>query len=262
MPSRSRAGVLALLCTAFVAAGCTPADEPVAYTTLSFERTLEECPGQSRPCATVSLSYPDITRAGSAAVVDSLNRGILRPLLQSIDIEGSRESPEALAEELFFYYSKTVREFPDYAARWYIERSAQIALDSLGILSVEFSDNTYTGGAHPLHQQYLHLYDTRTGAPLPVDSLLAEGGREPLVALGEREFRRVRAIAPESKLNEAGFWFQGNRFALGQNIGLTRRGLEIIFNPYEIAPYAMGSTRLVLPYDSLQAVLELSRRSR
>ena len=59
------------------------------HPTLSFERTLEECPGQRRPCATVSLSYPDITRAGSAAVVDSLNRGILRPLLQSIDIEGA-----------------------------------------------------------------------------------------------------------------------------------------------------------------------------
>jgi len=259
MPSRTPTGAIALLGAAFVAGSCTPADEPVAYTTVSFERTLEECRGQTRPCATVSLSYPDITRARSAEVRDSLNRGILRPLLQSIDIEGSRESPEALAEELFFYYTRTVREFPDYSARWYIERSAQVALDSLGILSLEFSDNTYTGGAHPMHQEWLHLFDTRTGARLSVDSLMAEGGRERLLALGEREFRRVRAISPEDGLNEAGFWFQANRFALGQNIGLTRRGLEIIFNPYEIAPYATGSTRLVLPYDSLQAVLELSR---
>jgi hypothetical protein len=253
---------LVLLGAALLAGSCASGDAPLEYTTVTFERTIEECRGAQSPCARVTLSYPEITHASTKGVRDSLNHGILRPLLQSIDIEGSLESPQALADELFFYYGRTVKEFPDYSAQWFIERSAEILLDSLSILTLQYSDHMYTGGAHPLRQEVFRLFDTRSGARIPADSLLAEGARAQLVALAERAFRHVREIPPGKGLNEAGFWFQSNRFALNENIGLTGRGLEIVFNPYEVAPYAMGSTRLVLPYDSLRGVLDLSRRFR
>ena len=260
-PLQQRIALILALGTMSLLSSCSSPDRPVQYKTVTFEETLEGCPEEKSPCARVSLSYPEITRAVTDSVRSSLNEEIRRPLLQSIDIEGSRESPKALAEELFFYYSRTVKEFPNYAAQWFIERTAEIVHDSLGILTVEFNDRMYSGGAHTLHQQFFRILDTRTGVRLEVDSLVHKGGAERLWGLAERVFRRVREIPPGRGLNEAGFWFQANRFTLNENIGLTSRGLEVIFNPYEIAPYAMGGTRLVLPYDSLQGVLDLSRRS-
>lgn len=232
------------------------------YTIRSFERAIEDCPGRETPCARVSLRYPEVTAAAGDGVRTKLNELILTPMLQSMDIEGSRESPEALAEELFFYYNRTLKDFPDYTAQWYVERSADVVFDSLGILSLLYTDQMYTGGAHPMRQELFRMFDTRTGDPFRLDSMLVEGGKQELAALAEREFRRVRELPREKTLNEAGFWFQGNRFALNDNLGLTSRGLELIFNPYEIAPYATGSTRLVLPYDSVSAVLDLGRRLR
>jgi len=258
-PRRSSAAVM-LLGAVLGVTSCAPGDRPVDFTTRAFERTIEDCQQRPSPCAKLSLSYPEITRARTEQVRDSLNHGILRPILQSIDIKGSKASPQELAEELFFYYDRVVKEFPDYAAQWYIERSARIVLDTLGILSVQYSDHLYTGGAHPLEQELYRLFDTRSGSPITVDSLLARGGKERLLALAEREFRRVRGIPPERSLNSEGFWFRSSRFLLAPNIGLSSRGLELAYNPYEIAPYAMGSTHLVLPYDSLEGVLDLARR--
>ena len=258
-PGRFSAAVM-LLGAVLRITSCAPGDRPVEFTTREFERTIDDCQQRPSPCAKLSLRYPEITHARTEQVRDSLNHGILQPLLRSIDIEGSKASPQELAEELFFYYDQVVKEFPDYAAQWYIERSARIVLDSLGILSVQYSDHLYTGGAHPLQQELYRLFDTRSGSLVTVDSLLAQGGKEPLLALAEREFRRVRAIPDERSLNSEGFWFRSGRFVLARNIGLTSRGLELAYNPYEIAPYAMGSTHLVLPYDSLKGVLDLAQR--
>ena len=227
---------------------------------VSFEQTLEDCMAGETPCARVSLRYPEITEARNDAVRTLLNGGILQPVLQSIDIDGSRETPQALAEELFFYYRRTLKDFPEYATPWYIDRTADVALDSLGILTLSYTEELFTGGAHPLHQEWYRMFDTRTGERFWLDSLLVEEGRHRLTALAEREFRRVREIPPAKGLNEAGFWFEANRFALTGNVGLTHQGVEAIFNPYEIAPYAMGSTHLVIPYDSLRGVLAPGRR--
>ena len=238
-----------------VLASCAPSDPPVEYTMVSFEQTLEECTTEGSPCARVTLRYPEITEARDEGVRTLLNGGILLPVLQSIDIDGSRETPQALAEELFFYYRRTLKEFPDYSTPWYIDRTAEVVLDSLGILTVHYTEQLFTGGAHPLHQEVYRMFDTRTGERFWLDSLLADGARQRLLALAEREFRRIREIPSGKSLNEAGFWFEKNRFTLNETIGLTHRGVEAVFNPYEIAPYAMGSTHLVIPYDSLGGIL-------
>lgn len=41
---------------------------------------------------------------------------------------------------------------------------------------------------------------------------------------------------------------------MNDNFALTKEGIKFIFNPYEIAPYAMGQQEFTIPYSALQAI--------
>ena len=41
--------------------------------------------------------------------------------------------------------------------------------------------------------------------------------------------------------------FEEDRFSLPENLGFTPGGLELLYNPYEVASYADGPISLVLP---------------
>ena len=104
-------------------------------------------------------------------------------------------------------------------------------------------------------RRYINI-DTRTGARIDDDDLFIAGFREELYRLGEGAFRRARGLGPDESLSEAGFWFDENRFALNDNMGITRGGLVFYFNDYEIAPHALGPTAVFLRYDQLGSVLD------
>ena len=40
------------------------------------------------------------------------------------------------------------------------------------------------------------------------------------------------------------------------NFALTKDGLKFVYNPYEIAPYAMGQQEIVIPYSELKSLLK------
>ncbi|NJK82479.1 MAG: DUF3298 domain-containing protein [Saprospiraceae bacterium] len=41
---------------------------------------------------------------------------------------------------------------------------------------------------------------------------------------------------------------------MNDNFALTSEGVAFMFNPYEIAPYAMGQQQFTIPYTALQAI--------
>ncbi|MCB0300152.1 MAG: DUF3298 domain-containing protein, partial [Calditrichaeota bacterium] len=54
------------------------------------------------------------------------------------------------------------------------------------------------------------------------------------------------------------FFFENNRFELNDNFRIGDNGLEFLFNPYEIAPYAFGAMTLELPYSEIGDLLSKS----
>jgi hypothetical protein len=49
-----------------------------------------------------------------------------------------------------------------------------------------------------------------------------------------------------------GYTFPEDRFALNDNYGFSREGISFFFNSYEIAPYVMGPTEVLIPYDRIR----------
>jgi hypothetical protein len=73
----------------------------------------------------------------------------------------------------------------------------------------------------------------------------------------EAEFRRARSIRLGQSLQDAGFFIlPGQELPLGENFALTDRGMEIQYNPYEVAPYALGETRVRVPSEAVAPLVK------
>jgi len=63
-------------------------------------------------------------------------------------------------------------------------------------------------------------------------------------------------LKPDENLEEAGFWFNEGNFKLNDNFLITTDGLKFFFNSYEIGPYAIGTTELLIPFSRIKNILK------
>jgi len=204
--------------------------------------------------SSVSFSYPMITAAPSEALKTALTQSI-NDFLTAPAGDGEKAStPEAAADEFLAQARSTGKENPQDALPWGLSRSAEIAYQDPKVVSLHLAEEVYQGGAHGLTTARYASFDPATGRRLGLSDLLTPEGEARLVEIGERELRKVREIPPEQSLEEAGFTFEGNKFALSQEIAVLRDGLVLHYNPYEIAPYALGPTEIVIPRSELAPI--------
>ena len=95
-----------------------------------------------------------------------------------------------------------------------------------------------------------------TGEEIRLSDILIHGYGADLNRIAEQEFRKVREMKPEQSLEDAGFWFENNKFSLNDNFALTEEGLTFYFNSYEVAPYVMGPTEIVLNYEDFKHLIK------
>ena len=56
--------------------------------------------------------------------------------------------------------------------------------------------------------------------------------------------------------SEAGFYFENDVFTMTPNFAITKSGLKFLYNPYEVAPYALGQQEIIIPYRDLEALIK------
>jgi len=117
-------------------------------------------------------------------------------------------------------------------------------------LSLSFEFVTFEGGAHESRQKQFVTWDKEAKAPLSLEALSLEA--EPLLALAEEEFRKVRKLKPEDEFEANGYWFDKGKFRLSEQFALTECGLLFYYNPYEVAAYAVGPIEILLPFSKLK----------
>ena len=123
------------------------------------------------------------------------------------------------------------------------------------MLSIEILDSVFTGGAHPTSNIAYLVLSMKTGKPLDLSSLVPAERMNELTNVAEIHFRRIRKLKPDETYEQAGFQFEKNRFALNRNFLVSKAGLAFCFNQYEIAPYSMGVTELVIPWTDIKTVV-------
>lgn len=112
----------------------------------------------------------------------------------------------------------------------------------------------YEGGAHGINQLLTMNFDTNTGRLLTKDDIFAAGYEQPLQEMLLQALMEKTGLNSLSELHEKGYLYSMDIFP-SENFILGDETITFVYNPYEIAPYALGSTELVLPYSQLNKIL-------
>ena len=199
-------------------------------------------------CAHILFEYPLIERAPAPAAAAAINRSVREFLLTSIGEPRRYPSFEATIEAFKEWYEDYKGQARVPTAFWE-RKTVAIVYQSPAIVSVKFDLSFYTGGLHPQYAATFTSFNATTGARIRLDDVLVAGYRPRLTRIAENEFRTQLGIMPGMTLRDAGYiFFNDDIFALNDNFWFGPKGVIFFYNPYEIAPYSMGTTELLLPY--------------
>ena len=115
---------------------------------------------------------------------------------------------------------------------------------------VVFTIFSFTGGAHPNTARAALLFDLTAGRPLRLADLLAD----PKPAIGEISAQCKNELAAEGAKNGWELFDNADVAAVVGDINnwaVAKDGVEILFDPYAVAPYVAGLHECRLPYGAL-----------
>ena len=231
------------------------ADEP----TLKFsedsksQADIENC--NNKACPKISIVYP---KAHDALVAEAINHKIDSTLAQLMSASTPESRPVKNLDTALLEFAKSYLQFEteftkEHFVTFEADVNMSISFQNEQLLSFKTDFYLYTGGAHGYGgTQYLNL-EVTTGEVLTNQDLISQISEFKKVA--ELAFREKYKISSGSEINSTGFWFEGNQFSLPERIGFTPNEIILIYNPYEIAPYAEGVIEIRLPIATVQPFL-------
>lgn len=142
---------------------------------------------------------------------------------------------------------------PEWYRSWDYWGATSVLYESPSVFCVEFDEDSYTGGAHPLHFQSLFNFDTKTGDLIPWEEMFLDTAAFATVA--KTHFWKMKDEVFGNELNNEEF-FWGGEFYLPENIGFVEDGLLLLYNEYEAAAYVYGAQYCLVPYTELKGILK------
>lgn len=240
---------------------CARREEPpppagLGWTMQDLQRSWSADQADTLPEVWISLHYPEFTDPAAPRAADSLNAWVEQALVAASQTDSTPGDLEALARQMIANYQSLRRDLPGSpVGSWYYENEVLVRWDSLGVLAMVSTADSYLGGAHGNAVRIHAVFDRATGRRLGFGDLFDPAEGAALTAAAEAAFREARRLPEDVRLDRAGFWFEDGRFRLTPNFGLEREGIVLNYNSYDIAPYAMGPTAVRLPWDSVAGLL-------
>lgn len=210
----------------------------------------------SEPNASLELMLLLPGTCSDNAIADSVKKHILSNFFKKPDDSLSPLQQLEKEKEMYFrHYKKSNEDLYEngVASFWEKEKSVKIHFNEADILSMEFYDYGYTGGAHGLPISRFEVIDLNTGSQFTLDDLFRPEYRNDLRDIINAELRKMHQLERHTSLKEAGF-FEHTVEPTG-NFYINKDGIGFYYNRYEIAPFTMGSTDIFIPFSRLQFLL-------
>lgn len=225
---------------------------PIPVSTKKYRSALYPCPDSLNSCAEVEISVPYITKHAKSTII---NQSILKELALvmenfSPDVATLQDIPTVI--DSFISQHRSFSREVDFPQRWSFNMKYDVLENNDNSLSLLLNTDIYTGGAHPLNEISILSFNPENGKKVIMSDII-ENEKELKNLIG-KEFRRKRNLADEINLTDEGFY--SNEWPLPKNFALLKQGLYIIYNAYEIGPYVLGSTELLIPFDAIKPLLK------
>lgn len=191
----------------------------------------------------------------SSAVERAVNDKIMDRLNSSWNADTTdRVLSKAYLEKLIanFEADFASSEGDGYEMAWQLEISIHIQEFEHSV-QLSIAEWAYAGGAHGNSAYTAWVFDKISGKELAISDFFED--EIAVNAIFEKTFRDLIQIDADMSLEEAGYWFDENVFALNSNFYFSNSSMYVYFNTYEITDYATGPTELEVPLEILRPLM-------
>jgi hypothetical protein len=218
--------------------------------TCQEEKTLEfkEINVTTSTNKVVEINIPEAF--GNQEVSDKINKRINQIIISSLSINDDTETSSlTISETIDLFnkeYSSFKNDFPESVMEWDAQVDGEIMYQSDEIVSIAITTYLNTGGAHGnLIIKFLN-FDVYTGKQLKNEDLFQD-----YISFTEI----AKDYFNEEIADKKEMYFEPDNFKLPENIGFNDEGVILLYNTYEVAPYASGITEISIPWEDLQSTL-------
>ena len=223
----------------------------------------------SKPSCNLVLNYTFIKNSKDSLLRDSINKIFRTNLLGNKYLNASNaEAVETYANQYAKDYCTKLEPIYLEEAKenngendiesWYsyycsMKSSVIYCSDNYLVYQIDYSD--YTGGAHGMYATSFLNIDLTNKKQLTLDDLFQSEYSEILTDLITNQLIAENGVTCREELEELGYGTTGN-ISHTENFYLNEEGITFLYNPYDIAPYSMGETRVTIPYQMLGHILD------
>ena len=127
-------------------------------------------------------------------------------------------------------------------------QEVSVRYNERGYVILESLSYDYSGGAHGNHGSALYCLDAVNKRQLTLRDVITADSNQ-LRPLLEKNFRTQAHLTTSQPLTE--YLFE-NRLMPNDNFYFSDKGIGFLYNPYEIAAYALGQINVFIPYTELK----------
>ncbi|RZS99121.1 uncharacterized protein DUF3298 [Aquimarina brevivitae] len=202
-------------------------------------------------CANISIKM--IHAIGKSSTASMINNFMEHKICNVLSVGLQEQQPtiENAIKTFNDFYLEQKGIYATESAPYEAELTQEITFNSTNLISTAIDYYTYTGGAHGYGGVLFINFNPQTGEHLTHTTLLKD--KKAFSAYAEQIFRSKFNIPETASINSTGFFFEEDRFALPENIGITKEEVVLYYNTYEISSYADGPVALKLPKKEVSA---------
>jgi hypothetical protein len=187
---------------------------------------------------------------GNKEVSNNINSEITQKVISSLHI-GEQENISATSiEESINDFNKEFKffksDFPESTQAWEAQIDSEVMFTSPEILCLALTSYINTGGAHGILNISFLNFEASTGHLIPNINLITNKNAFKQMALPYFK----KAVADKDI-----FESELETFKLPENISYNEDGIVLLYNAYEIAPYATGILEFEIPYNEIENYL-------
>ncbi len=244
---------------------CQPSTPPVPAApslTVNMETVKKEKCVRDSICATLDLTYPVVTGGANAAITKSINDSIMAfvylaaeadpawPLSQMFD-SAAMKMFNMLEEDI------AIRGADGNQMSFTNELKSKVLWQTNKYLSLQMNTESFSGGAHGMYGTLLETFDLTTGKPLDLTDIIKDTtALRPLLEKGFVEAKKAESPDMANTTLADLLLPEFKQLTMPVMYCIVPEGVRFIYNPYEVAPYAVGQTDILLTWQQLEPLVE------
>lgn len=194
----------------------------------------------------LSAEYPELT---GGAKVAGFNQLVKSRVTKEIN-DFKKEMMSLTADDL-----KTLPQ----GVNNYMDIGYNIEYADNDLISVNFMESTFSGGAHPNYNYFTITYDLRNGKEVKLSELFKPGAKylEAVSAYATKDLQSRKSPDSDENMGLAQDLFEEGAKPTADNYqswNITKKGLMFTFAPYQVGPYAYGTHTVIVPYAQLREI--------